>query len=241
VRPDQGLSVIPAQLHYCWFGGATEQRRALRAGWQSLHPDAQIVRWDESNAPLEHPYLAAVLRRRCYSKAADFMRLWVAIHHGGIYLDTDVECVRSLEPLRTRAFFVGFQRESGFDQLECVNSAVLGATRGHWAAVELMERLLDHDDGSRPPMESGPRLISRFLVELGLQYSDDEVRISRPGRDPLHVLPRRAFYPYSWLEPPDRTRIGPDTFVVHHWDGSWVADWQAARASTAALSRRDGS
>src|SRR6185312_4772036 len=109
------------------------------------------------------------------SKAADFMRLWVAIHHGGIYLDTDVECVRSLEPLRTRSFFVGFQREYGFDRLECVNSAILGAQRGHWAAVELFRRLLDGDDGNRTPMDSGPRLISTFLGELGLQYSDEEV------------------------------------------------------------------
>jgi hypothetical protein len=222
-------STIPPLLHYCWFGRTPEPQRALRAGWRSLHPGAEIVRWDEHNAPVEHPYLAAVLARRSYSKASDFMRLWLMIHHGGIYLDSDVECIRSLEPLRTRAFFVGFQRECGFDPLECVNSAVLGARRGHWAARELMRRLLERDDGTNAPMESGPRLISAFLVELGLEYSDDEVCIAPPNHDPIHVFPRRTFYPYSWEEPPDRRRIGPDTFAVHHWAGTWVAAWKASR------------
>jgi hypothetical protein len=224
------MSLIPARLHYCWFGPEPEPHREFRARWRSLHPGAEVVRWDERNAPIDHPYLATVLKQRRFSKAADFMRLWVAVHHGGIYLDADVECLRSLEPLRTRAFFVGFQREPGFDPLESVNSAVLGARQGHWAAVELMRRLLERDDGGQPPVESGPRLISRFLVELGLPHSDQEACIALPGREPVHVLPRRAFYPYSWEEAPDQARIGPDTFAIHHWDGSWVAVWRASRA-----------
>jgi hypothetical protein len=214
--------LIPAVLHYCWFGGAPEPHPEWRAGWEALNPQATIVRWDETTAPVEHPYLAAVLARGCYSKAADFMRLWLMTHHGGIYLDTDVECLRSLGALRTRPFFAGFQRERGFDPQECVNSAVLGARKGHWLASELMRRLLERDDGSRAPMESGPRLLSGVLVELGLEHSDEEVRVEVPGRDPIHVLPRHAFYPHSWEEEPDPARIRADTYAIHHWDASWA-------------------
>jgi len=82
-------------------------------------------------------------------------------------------------------------------------------------------------------MASGPRLVSEFLIDLGLRYSDEEVCIEPPGREPIHILPRRAFYPYSWEEDPCRTKIGRDTFVVHHWDGSWVAAWRAGRSSEA--------
>jgi hypothetical protein len=223
------LPVIPRLLHYCWFGGSPEPHPDFRAKWRALHSDFTVVRWDESNAPVEHPYLATVLARRRYSKAADFMRLWLLVRHGGFYLDTDVECIRSLDPLRSRLFLAGFQRERGFDPFECVNSAVLGARRGHWAAEELLRRLLARDDGDRAPMDSGPRLLSELLLELGLQYSDAEVCIAPPGREPLYVMPRSAFYPYSWEESPDRSRIGPDTFAVHHWDGSWVEAWQASR------------
>ena len=225
------MSLIPPRLHYCWFGPRPEPHPDFRVGWRRLHPGYEILRWDASNAPVEHPYLAAVLARRLYSKAADFMRLWLMIHHGGIYLDVDIECLRSLEPLRDRGLFAGFQREPGFDPFEAVNSAVLGARTGHWAVVELMRRLLAGDDGSASPMASGPRLISTFLVELGLVYSESEVRIDRPPLWPIHVLPRSAFYPYSWEEAADRARIAPDSFAVHHWDASWVADWQARRAA----------
>jgi hypothetical protein len=224
------MSLIPAVLHYCWFGDSPEPHAALRAEWKALHPDATIVRWDEGTAPTKHPYLAAVLARGWYSKAADFMRLWLMRHLGGIYLDTDVECLRSLDVLRTRPFFAGFQCERGFDPDECVNSAVLGARKGHWVASELMRRLLERDDGTRSPMESGPRLLSGLLLELGLEYSDEEVRVEVPGRDPIHILPRHAFYPYSWEEEPDSAPIRPGTFAIHHWEGSWVRVWREARA-----------
>jgi hypothetical protein len=233
--PDQTL--IPAILHYCWFGTSPEPHAELRTQWKVLHPHAEIVRWDESTAPTEHPYLAAVLTQGWYSKAADFMRLWLMVHHGGIYLDADVECLRSLDPLRTRPFFAGFQRERGFDPYECVNSAVIGARQGHWVAAELMRRLLERDDGSRSPMESGPRLLSGLLVDLGLERSDEEVRLEVPGRDPIHVLPRHAFYPYSWEETPDAARLRADTFAVHRWDGSWMPAWREVRARQLARQR----
>lgn len=223
------MSFVPPLLHYCWFGSGPEPHADFRKGWRLLHPGSTVMRWDETNAPLEHPYLRRVLRERSYSKAADFMRLWLMVNYGGIYLDADVECVRSLDSLRDRPFFVGFQREAGFDPLESVNSAVLGACRGHWGASELLRRLLAGDDGSQAPMESGPRLVSRLLVELGLAYADEEVCLRSPTGESMHVMPRRAFYPYSWVEDADRTRVGPDTFTIHHWDGSWVAAWRASR------------
>lgn len=228
--------MIPACLHYCWFGNAPEPHQAFRDRWRALHPGYCIIRWDELNSPTEHPYLQAVLKQRKYSKAADFMRLWLMIYYGGIYLDVDVECVRSLEPLRTRTLFLGFQRERGFDMLESINSAVIGAHRGHWAAVELMRRLLESDAGDQPPMNSGPRLVSRLLLEMGLQYSDKEQCIDSSHGDPIYVLPRRAFYPFSWEEPCMRSKIEPDTFTVHHWDGSWVEEWRASRAAQRNLS-----
>ena len=220
--------MIPPLIHYCWFGPDPTPHAELREGWRSLHPDVEIIRWDERNAP-DHPFLATVLADACYSKAADFMRLWLMINRGGIYLDVDVECVRSLTPLRSRPFFCGVQRERGFDPLEAVNSAVLGARRGHWFAVDLMRRLLDGDDGTRAPMDSGPRLISTALVEMGYEHADEETSLAPPGRDAVHVLPRRAFYPYSWEESRDTAAIGPDTFAVHLWDGSWVETWRASR------------
>jgi mannosyltransferase OCH1-like enzyme len=170
-----------------------------------------------------------------YSKASDFMRLWLMAEYGGIYLDTDIECLRSLAPLRTLPFFVGFQRERGFDLDESINSAVIGAKPGHWAAKALLERLIKRDDGSQAPMHSGPRLISGFLREYGLAYAETTSTLAPEGLEPVHVLPRTAFYPYSWEEPADRSRVTPETYAVHHWDGSWVAAWKESRTNA----RRD--
>lgn len=47
-----------------------------------------------------------MLCRKKYAYLSDYVRLWVVEKYGGIYFDTDVEVIRSLEELlRNDAFF----------------------------------------------------------------------------------------------------------------------------------------
>lgn len=43
--------MIPKKIHYCWFGGRDLPGSALKCieSWKTMMPDAEIVRWDESN------------------------------------------------------------------------------------------------------------------------------------------------------------------------------------------------
>ena len=47
--------MIPKKIHYCWFGGQakTELAEHCIATWKKVHPDFEIIEWNESNAPLE--------------------------------------------------------------------------------------------------------------------------------------------------------------------------------------------
>jgi mannosyltransferase OCH1-like enzyme len=53
---------------------------------------------------------------------------------GGVYLDTDVDLIRSLEPMLENRAFLGFQRGDDYPH-ELVNGAVFGAEPGHWLPV----------------------------------------------------------------------------------------------------------
>ena len=223
--------IIPKILHYCWLGGNANPYLEFVHRWRELHSDWRIIRWDEHNAPLNHIYLATVISNKMYSKAADFMRLWVLIRFGGIYLDTDVELIRPLYELLPLSAFAGFQREATFDHNEVINSAVLGAYRGHPLICNLFQRLLQHDKGNLPPMESGPRLISQTLLSLGVNYSDDTVEINRGTDKAFSVLPKDVFYPYSWEENFTPDCVTERTIAIHHWRGSWVERWRKHKSA----------
>ncbi len=78
------------------------------ASWRKNCPDYEIVRWDENGfdlaaAPL---YVRQAYENKKWAFVTDYVRLQVVFEHGGIYLDTDVELRKTLDPLLgNRAYF----------------------------------------------------------------------------------------------------------------------------------------
>ncbi|MCS6970296.1 MAG: glycosyltransferase [Planctomycetota bacterium] len=117
---------IPKIIHYCWFGGGpwSELIQRCVASWRQMLPDYEIRRWDESNAPVQDPPLAEALAWKKYGLASDYLRGWALMRFGGIYLDVDVEVIRSFDPLLDDEAFIGFQEERAGGHW--VNAAVMG-------------------------------------------------------------------------------------------------------------------
>ncbi len=104
--------MIPKIIHYCWFGkGAMpySQRDYIKE-WHRLMPDWEIIRWDESNFPIDFcQYTAEAYHQHKYAFVSDVARLKVLVEHGGVYLDTDFKLYSSLEPFRDCKAFTGFE------------------------------------------------------------------------------------------------------------------------------------
>ena len=90
--------------------------------------------------------------RMCYAEKkyaylSDYVRLWVVEKYGGIYFDTDVEVIRSLEELlRNDAFFC-------FENKQYVASGLGFGSVAHGKVIQAMlkeyEILLDGKNGVR--------------------------------------------------------------------------------------------
>lgn len=205
---------IPKIIHYCWFGGGTMNGLIQRcmASWRSIMPDYEIQRWDETNAPLDHPPLAHALAWKRYGLASDYLRGWALARHGGIYFDVDVEVVRRFDPLLELEAFIGFQEEQAGGHW--VNGAVMGAVAGHWFPVAWLRYChRAHFRRVKPPI--GPEICTALLQEAGLRsYGLQTIR-------GVTVFPRPWFYPYHVTEHFDPACITPDTYAIHHWNNDW--------------------
>ena len=92
--------MIPKRIHYIWVGGPLpdEQRRYVDT-WRQQNPDYEFILWSEQNIDFSMTLVRQAYDQKKWSKVADIVRLVAVLKHGGIYLDTDFQVYRPLEPL----------------------------------------------------------------------------------------------------------------------------------------------
>ena len=117
--------MIPKIIHYCWFGGKEKHDLAqfCIASWHNIHPDFQIIEWNEKNSPLEdNAYVKEAFAQGKWAFVSDYVRSKVIYEHGGIYMDTDMELKLPLtEFLREKAL-------CSFVARNCDSSAPIGVS-----------------------------------------------------------------------------------------------------------------
>lgn len=122
---------IPKVLHFIWLGSRLPHT-CLRMidSWRRHHPHFQINIWDDSAAAA-----LSMQNRGLFDNAANFgeksdlLRYEILYLHGGVYIDTDYECLGSLDGiLESRVFF--FAGMACCDAVE-VNNGLIGCIPGH--------------------------------------------------------------------------------------------------------------
>ncbi len=190
-----------------WFGPAAPLiqsdlfKRCIES-WHVTHPDWNFINIGEESLPAqirESPYVKGVLSRGEYVKATEVARLYGLWKHGGVYVDYDVELLKSFDPLRyDRDFFIG--REDH----ETINGAVMGSAAYGAVITKLLSSFPLDSDGRRSPPQYGPVYLTEFF-----------------GKHPHEILPPEYFYPTHWRTKGLTHNHTDNTYAVHHWAASW--------------------
>ena len=157
--------MIPKHIHYVWVGGPLpEAQRSYIESWRQTNPDYEFTLWNESNIDFSINLLSDAYNKRKWAKVADIARLVAILRHGGIYLDTDIQLHRRLDPLLHHRCFFGFQDKER--SKDWVANGVIGAEKGHWFIEHALTSLLSIRSlpGLERPTAFGPKLI--FILML---------------------------------------------------------------------------
>lgn len=202
-------------LHYIWFGRGEMSPLVQKCmeSWRMHCPDYELVRWDEDGFDVtSHPYVEQAYAVRKFAFVSDYVRLWVLVNHGGIYLDTDVELLKPLDDLLVLPAFSGFERPN------VVPTAIMGAGRGHHAMVDL----LSHYDGKEFLRVNGEPDLTPNVVPITDYYLAHGLVLNNK----FQVVQDTTFYPKSVFCPKDygtgKIRLAPESRAIHHFAGSWL-------------------
>lgn len=207
--------MIPKVIHYCWFGGNGKSQMIEKCigSWRKLCPDYEIIEWNESNYDVsKHPFMKAAYAAKKWAFVSDYARVDILYQHGGVYLDTDVELISSLDPFLGYDFYAGFESES------FVNFGLgFGSIKGHSALKEILEYyngidFPDNDFGLS--MISCPRIQTDALKKHGLLCNNQNQVVAG-----CNIFNTEYFCPMSFRT--GETVVTENTISIHHYDMSW--------------------
>jgi hypothetical protein len=187
--------LIPRIFHQIWVGPDPfpEAYARYQQTWLDRHPSWELRFWTEENLPggLRRPEAADKLRAP--AERANILRLELLWRFGGVYTDTDFECLRSIEPLIDGAeLFISLAKPGR------VNNALMGSVAGH--------PLLDEALGAIRPRE----FFGHDKAATGTRFLDG-LLLDRPG---VTLLDPELFYPQT----PEARR---EAYAVHDMARSW--------------------
>lgn len=204
--------MIPKKIHYCWFGRGelTVKAKKCIQSWKKYCPDYEIIEWNEDNFDVhQNEYTKKVYTEKKYAFLSDYARLKVVYEHGGVYLDVDVELVKSLDDLLENDAFFGFETK------EFINTGVgFGAKRGSTAVKTLLEEYNQLLDGTKDVIGC-PKLNTEGLIKLGLERNGQLQKL-----DECTVYPAEYFNPYD--DPTGRLNKTKNTHSIHWYAKSWM-------------------
>lgn len=110
--------MIPKIIHYCWFGGKPLPDMAKKCikSWKVYFPDYEIKEWNETNFDVNCClYVKEAYEEKKWAFVSDYARFWILYNYGGLYFDTDVEVVASLEDIISHGPYMGIEGSTQTD------------------------------------------------------------------------------------------------------------------------------
>jgi len=212
--------MIPKKIHYCWFGRNPKPKLAEKciASWKRFCPDYEIIEWNEDNFDINmNGYTRMCYEQKKYAFLSDYVRLVVVAKHGGVYFDTDVELIKSIDSLMENDAFYCFETSEYVASGLGFGSVAEGETIR--AMLAEYDFLLSGTEGTR----GCPRLNTAALEKMGLKKNGS-----------LQKIADAVVLSSDYMNPFD-TATGvihktDNTVSVHWYSAAWLSPWRRLRS-----------
>lgn len=196
--------MIPKIIHYCWLSGdeIPDTLKKCMESWRKYLPDYTFMLWDRSRFDIESvPWVKEAFEVKKYAFAADYIRLYAVYNYGGIYMDMDVEVLKSLNPMLTRPYILGYEKQNG------IEAGIFGGEKGG----EWLKKCLDYYDG-RHFIDKNGEMDTLPLPRIMYKCLSDDIKT-------MTIFPNEYLTAKSYYT--GEITVTENTYSIHHFAGSW--------------------
>lgn len=209
--------MIPKIIHLCWLSG-DEFPPLIKDCIDSMYknlPDYEIKIWTKENFDIYSViWVKQAFESKKYAFAADYIRFWALYNYGGIYLDSDVEVLKSFDDFLNCESFIGFE------YLNIPEAAVVGCEKG----CKWIKDCLDWYNDQPFVSKSGKlrQDVVPLLVKIILDRNYKK-RIVDNGK--IQKLSGINLYPFHYFSPKNyfngKIKVHKDTVCIHRFASAW--------------------
>jgi len=215
--------MIPKKIHYCWFGGnhLPDEAKKCIESWKKYCPDYEIIEWNESNYELnKNEYVKYTYENKKYAFLTDYVRLDVIYNEGGIYLDTDVELLKSLDNLLNLSCYMGMEQPG------MVATGLGFGAEKHNKFIkenkEYYEKMPFLDENGNWIKTTCVKITTDLLENKGLKKDNTKQTILG-----VTILPVDYLCPLKLGT--NKLTITKNTYSIHHYTASWKSKYKIIR------------
>ena len=207
--------MIPKKIHYCWFGRSEKPKLAEKCieRWKKYCPDYEIIEWNEDNFDINsNQYVKEAYENKKFAFVTDYVRLFALVNNGGIYMDTDVEVVRSLDE------FLFHEAFSGFEEGAWIPTGLMACEKN----FPLFNEYLSYYDDAKFINEDGSLNMTTNTFTITLMT--EKYGLKRNGQ--FQIIQGFALYPREVFCPLDNAtgalHKNEQTAAIHWFSKSWL-------------------
>lgn len=212
--------MIPKIIHYCWLSGdpIPENLQKCMNSWKKFLPDYEFILWDRNKFDINSTlWTKQAFEAKKYAFAADYIRLYAVYNYGGIYMDMDVEVLKSFNALLDGPYILGLESDNG------IEAGIFGAEKH----APFLKECLEYYEARSFILENGTydtRPLPSIMYELLSRLRE----IKKRNKQEINHNPDKfyAFTPDFLTAKSYKTgeiHTTSNTYTIHHFAGSWVS------------------
>ncbi len=211
---------IPKIIHIIWFGGSIPEKfKPFQESFKQLHPTWKIMLWNEESVKK-----LKLVNKELYEAAknpgekSDIVRANVLFKYGGLYIDTDVKCLKPFDDLHDDYdFYAGMEPVTGIPTL--INNGVIGSKPGHKILKEYLRLMKGKRTEPNIIYRTGPGVLSEAFWNI--------FKRKRQHLNRTIILPASYFSPLGHVglgvnEELEKQGIRPESLAIHLYSASWM-------------------
>jgi hypothetical protein len=209
--------MIPKIIHYCWLSGdpyPDKIRRCIES-WKMKLPDYEFVLWDTKRFDVNSVlWTKEAFCGKRYAFVSDYIRFFALFHCGGIYLDTDVEVLKSFDDL------LQYDTVVGYEYTGVPEAAVVGSEKKQEWLKKCLEWYESHSFLDKNGRERW--IVAPLILKYGYEKTMRVVLLDTGNvvrHDNYIVLPSEYLSAKNRYS--GRISVSGNTYTVHHFEASW--------------------